>query len=593
MENGFSRLRGGLVQSSSAVLSLTLAMTGFGAFNAHAMIQEGVKPSVVEKKAQVGAEHAHGELVVKMRPAKGVGIQAVGVLRSVLARSLGAQEILEIHPFQTDSSLLTVKLRKDSDLQSAIETLRSNDAVEYAEPNFIYRIQTTDGGSPVGVPNDADFAKLWGIRNVGQADPAGQVGKAGSDVGVVPLWEKGVTGSKDIVVAVIDTGVDHTHPDLAENIFVNDKEIPGNGIDDDGNGFVDDVRGYNFNAHTADAKDDHGHGTHCSGTIGGVGNNGVGVAGVNWNVRILPVKFLSASGSGSLEGAVEAINYARKMKVNIMSNSWGGGGFSQTLLDAIKAAKEQGILFVAAAGNESNNNDASPTYPASYEVANVISVAATNNQDQLASFSNYGANRVHISAPGVKIWSTFKDGGYTALSGTSMATPHAAGVAALLLSANPSWTYTEMKDRLIRTSDPVRGLRSRVMSKGRINANNAYYNIVPPSSEPDPNAWRSQPKLVESTHPYKDGENSAFRVTIPGAKHVRVVFDKVDVESKYDFVSIESASGEVMEQLTGKLENRTSEYVDGDTVVIRLKSDTSNTGFGFKVSKVETIGESR
>jgi subtilisin family serine protease len=200
------------------------------------------------------------------------------------------------------------------------------------------------------------------LVNTGQKDSdaaGGKEGTPGSDIHVAPLWQRGVTGSRDIVVAVIDTGMDRTHPDLMPNLYVNPGEagaLANNGVDDDGNGFVDDVSGWNFYAKNNNSNDDNRHGSHCSGTIGAAGNNGVGVVGVNWNVSLLPVKFLSGSGSGSTEGAVNAVNYATRMKVNVMSNSWGGGAPSQALKEAIEKANQAGILFVAAAGNDGSNN---------------------------------------------------------------------------------------------------------------------------------------------------------------------------------------------------------------------------------------------
>jgi subtilisin-like proprotein convertase family protein len=287
------------------------------------------------------------------------------------------------------------------------------------------------------------------------------------------------------VVGVVDTGVDYNHEDLAANMWVNPAEIPGNGVDDDANGVIDDVHGFNAITGSGDPMDDHDHGSHCSGTIGAVGSNGIGVAGVNWEVQIMALKFLNAGGSGTLEDAVAAIDYAvaqRNAGVNlrVLSNSWSGGGFTQTLLDAIESANASGIMFVAAAGNASNDNDANPTDPASYEATNVVAVAATDHNDELAGFSSFGATSVDLGAPGVDVLSTTRNNTYSVFSGTSMATPHVAGVAALVLSANDTLTVEELKDALLTSGDPIPALEGVTLSGRRLNAASALDEAGPP-----------------------------------------------------------------------------------------------------------------
>lgn len=291
------------------------------------------------------------------------------------------------------------------------------------------------------------------------------------DIGAPIAWNK-TTGSKDVVVAVLDTGVDYTHPDLAPNMWTNPGEIPGNGIDDDGNGIIDDVHGMNALDDSGDPMDDNGHGTHVAGTIGAVGNNGKGVVGVNWDVQIMALKFLSASGSGSLSGAIKATNYlldlkARGVNVRAINNSWGGGGFSQQLYDIFRKAGDNGVLLAIAAGNESNDNDTIPSYPASFDLSNIISVAAIDREHNLASYSNYGAVSVDIAAPGVSILSLAPNNGRATMSGTSMATPHVAGAAALLLSVEPSLTPEQVAERLYESGTPSAGLSGLIRS-GRI-----------------------------------------------------------------------------------------------------------------------------
>ena len=350
-------------------------------------------------------------------------------------------------------------------VKDALALLSGHPAIEYAEPNYI--VQATV------IPNDTRFSELWGMNNTGQTG-----GTPDADIDAPEAWDT-TTGSRDIIVGVIDTGVDYNHPDLAANIWTNPGEIAGNGIDDDGNGIVDDIHGFNAITGTGDPLDDNDHGSHCSGTIGGAGNNNQGVAGVNWEVSIIGMKFLSSSGSGTTADAIEAVNYAVDLKENhgidirVLSNSWGGGGFSQALLDAIVAADAADIMFVAAAGNSSLNNDTSANYPSNYDSPNVVAVASTTNTDALSSFSNYGASTVDLGAPGSSILSTIPGGGYANFSGTSMATPHVAGAAALVLSYNSNLTTAEVKQILMDSGDAISALAGKTVSGKRLNVNNA------------------------------------------------------------------------------------------------------------------------
>ena len=288
------------------------------------------------------------------------------------------------------------------------------------------------------------------------------------------------TGSSSVVVGVIDTGIDYNHVDLAANIWTNAGEVANNGIDDDGNGFVDDIHGYDFVNRDGSPLDDNGHGTHVAGTIAAVGNNGVGVTGVTWSTQVMAMKFMDANGSGYLSDAISAVNYATMMRsrygvnVRVTNNSWGGGSFSSALQNAIRASNSAGILFVAAAGNSGTNNDSSPQYPANYDAPNVISVAATNQNDQLASFSNYGAVTVDIAAPGVSIYSTGRNNLYATMSGTSMASPHVAAAAALAWAVNPNATVASVRDAILRGADPISSLSGKVVTGGRLN----LYNTV-------------------------------------------------------------------------------------------------------------------
>ncbi len=370
----------------------------------------------------------------------------------------------------TGSQLVESNSAAGFDDAYAKELLASGD-VDYIEPNYIVHTQAT--------PNDTKFNDLWGMHNTGQTG-----GTANVDIDAPEAWNL-TTGSTTVVVGVVDTGVDFNHPDLSANMWTNSAEIAGNGIDDDANGVVDDIYGMNAINPAASPLDDNGHGTHCAGTIGGSGNNSRGVAGVNWNVKIMALKFLDGSGSGSTSDAIEAIQYAVLMKqrgvnIRVLSNSWGGGGFSQALENAITAANQAGILFVAAAGNSASDNDSVNTYPANYEVANIVSVAAIDANGNLASFSNFGVTTVDLAAPGVGIVSTTPNNTYSSFSGTSMATPHVSGVAALVLAREPGLSLTELKNRLITTVKPLSGLNGLVVAPGTLDAYNALTNTQNP-----------------------------------------------------------------------------------------------------------------
>ena len=314
----------------------------------------------------------------------------------------------------TDDGWFHVDVGASSNLTQALAAFQSRSDVVQATPDFAITAQAT--------PNDSSFGSLWGLSNNG-----GQGGIVTADIGADQAWDYGT--STNVVTAVIDTGVDYRHQDLAANIWSNADEVAGNGIDDDRNGYVDDTRGWDFANNENDPMDDNGHGTHVAGTIGAVGNNGVGVTGVAWSALIMPLKFLDKSGSGALSDAIEAINYARVNGAKVINASWGGGAFSSALQSAITQYQQAGGIFVAASGNEGSNNSTTPSYPANY--AGVISVGASTRSDALASFSNFGTN-VQIVAPGQSILSTLPGNAYGTLSGTSMATPHAAGAIALL-----------------------------------------------------------------------------------------------------------------------------------------------------------------
>src|SRR5690349_6000580 len=339
--------------------------------------------------------------------------------------------------------------------------------VEYAEPNYEIKLDENEGPLVPVLPHDPQFEDQWALSNSGQ-----QGGKKGADISAPLAWAK-TTGSQDVVVAVLDTGVDYNHEDLAGNMWTRpDTMAP---YHDNELGTIDDENGFNAIDNAADPMDDNGHGTHCAGIIGAEGENDLGIAGVNWKVQIMPLKFMNAGGSGTTKDAIEAINYAIERKqagvnVRIISASWGSTQRSRALEAAIGKAYENDILFVAAAGNASTDNDRTPHYPSSYNVPNVISVAALDRHDQLASFSNYGVKSVAIAAPGVDILSTWLGNGYEEKSGTSMATPIVSGVAALVLAEHPHMTVDELRKKLMASTDPIVALKGKTVTAGRINA---------------------------------------------------------------------------------------------------------------------------
>lgn len=355
---------------------------------------------------------------------------------------------------------------------------RMEDLVEYAEPNSeIKLIEPAESSSPKyllsrensspNMPNDPMFAEQWALNNGGQNG-----GKQNADINALLAWAK-TTGSEKVVVAVLDSGVDYTHADLVANVWTRPDSIPA--YRDEELKTVNDLHGYNSDENSGDPMDDNGHGTHCAGVIGAEGDNSEGIAGINWNVQIMPLKFLGRGGFGSTKNAIEAINYAVERKragvnVRVISASWGSYSYSKALEDAIRAAGEEGILFIAAAGNSSTDNDKKPHYPASYKLPNVLSVAALDRADNLASFSSYGAKTVHIAAPGKDIVSTWLKNGYREASGTSMATPQVSGVAALILASEPNMKVEKLRERLLGSVDKIDSLDGKVESGGRLNA---------------------------------------------------------------------------------------------------------------------------
>ena len=375
------------------------------------------------------------------------------------------------------SDVNVVDLPRDLSVDEAVETYEDDPDIEYAEPDYLIEPAQTRSA------DDSYYSRLYGLNNTGQNG-----GVADADIDAPEAWNS-TTGSSKTIVAVIDEGVDINHPDLRDNIWSNTDETPDNAKDDDNNGYVDDVNGWDFANNDATVYDPDPvsgngdeHGTHVAGTIAAEGNNGRGITGVNWQASIMPLKFLGPRG-GYTSDAVEAINYAVVNGAKISNNSWGGGGYSQSLSDAIARADQANHLFLAAAGNSGVNTDNTKHYPSSYTNPNIISVAATGSEDRLASFSNFGANAVDLAAPGVGILSTLPGRNYGSFNGTSMATPHVAGVAALLKSQNPELGDEDLKAKIIQSVEKKDNLEGKTVTGGRLNAAGALGAQVSTSTE--------------------------------------------------------------------------------------------------------------
>lgn len=410
------------------------------------------------------ADYVADEIIVKFKP----GLQStdwVNTLQNQLQATVTATTQ------QVGSQLWKLN---GTTVEAAIAALSQHPSVEYVQPNYQLKLMDVSRNSLAGAPqptsNDAGLPYLWGLNNTGQTG-----GTIDADIDATEAWD--LSTGAGVVVGVIDSGIDYTHPDLDQSLWFNAAETPNNGIDDDGNGYVDDYIGYDFINNDPDPYDDLGHGTHVSGTIAAEANNSIGVAGVAPDARIMALKIFDADGSTDSFSAIRAIEYATMMGADLTNNSWGGGAYDQALYDAIAAAGNAGQLFVAAAGNGGfdgigDNNDYFPSYPASYDLDNIVSVAASDDNDQFGLFSNYGAESVDLLAPGVDILSTVP-GGYDYYDGTSMAAPHVAGVAALLLAQDPTLTPTELRARLLDSVDPLTNAQGWVASGGRLNAYNA------------------------------------------------------------------------------------------------------------------------
>jgi len=393
-------------------------------------------------------DYVPGELIVWFASQAEVSTQEMEQIYTTAHAQIGAEPVKTLSALG-HTNIQLVQIPAETSVQQAAQDYLSIGGVKYAEPNYILETQKT--------PNDPYYGFLWGMDTI-MAPSA---------------WEY-TTGSKAVIVAVVDSGVDYTHEDLKANIWTNPGEVPNNGIDDDRNGYIDDYYGWNFAYNNADPMDIYGHGTHVAGTIGAVGNNGAGITGVNWNLSIMAVKGLDNSGSGTMFGLISSIIYASNMGADVINNSWGSGNTPSALLE--ETVRQSPAVVVFAAGNENRNLDASPNTQ-TISGPNVILVAAAGENGDPASFTNYGKKSVQVAAPGVSIYSTTPNNNYEFRKGTSMATPHVSGLAALLKAADPSLSAAEIKNIIMETVTPGAQWSERVAAGGIINAASAIAKV--------------------------------------------------------------------------------------------------------------------
>lgn len=516
-----------------------------------------------------------GEYVVLLRPQAELGpvLKALAVDRlQIEERSIQLIKVPEL------TSLAVTPI---------LDQLKHLPEVELIEPNYIYELQVADVSEPLAASaNDPELLKSWGLLNQGQPDGWGRPGRPGFDVGAAKAWPQ-QTGSKDIVVAVIDSGLNLRHPEFEGNLWINEKESKGvPGVDDDQNGYVDDIHGYDFVNSDGDPMDDHGHGTHVTSIIGAKGDNQVGSAGVAWNLSLMPLKFATKEGKGNLELGLKAIQYATRMGARIINNSWGGQGPSEILTKVVEDANRRNVLFVAAAGNSGWDNAEKPIYPASLKNENVISVAAYDPHGQLWNGSCYGSSTVHLGAPGFDVWGLWGSQ-YRKATGTSMAAPHVSGVAALVLSQEPQLNVRELKQRLLETAKSIPPLEGKIMGAGSVDAFYAINRRIPPPSDANPNLWpNKKPLSISSAHPYVDNQEVEWEVKVEGAKEISLYFETFDLESRKDFVELHDQTGRKLFSLTGKTGQGWSPIVSGDRVRVVLKADPFRHGNGFDLTQV-------
>lgn len=422
------------------------------------------------------APHEPGEIIVKTKPSIYKGMTGSGIAERYGANLLEKFDMprTEMGMDGMEGELVHLKLPAGMTTAQAMAAMAEDPNIEYAVPNHTYQMEdfVQEGEAMTAdelgqkKPNDLS-PKQWDLHNDGQDG-----GKVDADIDAPEAWAHttGLPNGQGPVIAIIDSGVDFNHPELQSNILVNKGEIPDNGIDDDGDGVVDNYWGYNAYDQNGDIMDHSGHGTHVAGTIAAAGNNNAGVVGINWTASLMPIRIFNDNGSTTAAAIIRGINYASSHGARITTNSWGGGGANEAIREAFQKSE---CLHMMSAGNSGTNNDVHPHYPSDYDLDNNIAVAASDRNDKLASFSCYGKEKVDVAAPGKDILSTVPGGKYAVYSGTSMATPHVTGTVGLLLAMAPTMSNDEIKTRIMEGGDKIEGLADKIASGARLNANGA------------------------------------------------------------------------------------------------------------------------